>query len=98
MILAKIQRPNATYQTQGHWPFCSRQDDSLEGFFVPYKGMMAILVKWPETKCHTYIVLSNEYSIWNLSSISPVVSEKKMLRYARGSIQLAALDERSKSA
>ena len=44
-------------------------------------GIVADLVKWPKKYIYTCIVLSTEYSIWSLSSNSPVISEKKMFRY-----------------
>ena len=43
-----------------------------------------------EILVYIYIVLSTEYSIWNLSSNNPMISEKKMLRYIQ-----VALGERS---
>ena len=41
-------------------------------------GMAAILVMWPESFEQTFVPLSHGDSIWNLASISPVVSEEKM--------------------
>ena len=41
-------------------------------------GMAAILVMWPEPFEQTFVPASQGVSIWNLSSIGPVVSEKKM--------------------
>ena len=41
-------------------------------------GMAAILVMWPETFEQTFIPTSSGVSIWNLSSIGPVVLEEKM--------------------
>ena len=41
-------------------------------------GMAAILVMWPGTFEQTFVPPSLGVSIWNLSSIGPVVSEEKM--------------------
>ena len=41
-------------------------------------GMAAILVMWPEPFEQTFVPPSQGDSIWNLASIGPVVSEKKM--------------------
>ena len=43
-------------------------------------GMAAILVMWPGPFEHTFVPLSHGDSIWNLASISPVVSEEKMFK------------------
>ena len=43
-------------------------------------GMVAILVMWPGPFEQTFVPLSHGYSIWNLASISPVVSEEKMFK------------------
>ena len=41
-------------------------------------GMVAILVMWPGPFEETFIPPSHGGSIWNLASIGPVASEKKM--------------------
>ena len=59
---------------QGHPPFGSREEDFLR--FLPYIGMVAILVRWPGPFEHTFLPPSQGGSIWNLASIGPVVLEK----------------------
>ena len=59
---------------QGHRPFGSGEEDFLR--FLPYMGMVAILVKWPGPFEQTFVPPSHGDSIWNLGSIGPVVSEK----------------------
>ena len=46
--------------------------------FLPYMGMVAILVMWPGPFEQTFVPPSQGGSIWNLASIGPVVSEEKM--------------------
>ena len=43
-------------------------------------GMAAILVMWPRLFEQTFIPPSHGDSIWNLASISPVVSEEMFKR------------------
>ena len=43
-------------------------------------GMAAILVMWPGPFEQIFVPLSHGDSIWNLDSIGPVVSEKKMFK------------------
>ena len=47
-------------------------------------GMAAILVMWPGPFEQTFVPSSYGVSIWNLSSIGPVVSEKKMFEIVDG--------------
>ena len=47
-------------------------------------GMAAILVMWPGTFEQTFVPPSKGVSIWNLSSIAPVVSEEKMFENVDG--------------
>ena len=61
---------------QGHPLFGSGEEDFLR--FLPYKGIVAILVKWPGPFEQTFVPASQVGSICNLASISPVVSEEKM--------------------
>ena len=61
---------------QGHWCFGSGEEDFLR--FLPYIGMAAILVMWPGPFEQTFVPPSHADSIWNLVSISLVVSEEKM--------------------
>ena len=60
----------------GHRPFGSGEEDFLR--FLPYMGMAAILVMWPGPFEQTFVPPSQGGSIWNLASIGPVVSERKM--------------------
>ena len=48
----------------------------FEGF-LPYMGMTAILVMWPGPHMQTFVPPSHGGSTWNLTSIGPVVPEKK---------------------
>ena len=57
---------------QGHQPFGSREDFLR---FLPYMGMVVILVVWPGPSEQTFVPQSHGDSIWNLASIGPVVSE-----------------------
>ena len=43
-------------------------------------GMAAILVMWPGPFEQIFVPPSHGDSIWNLASIGPVVSEKKMFK------------------
>ena len=61
---------------QGHQPFDSGEEDFLK--FIPYMGMAANLVMWPVPVEQTFVPPSHGGSIWNLTLISPVVSEEKM--------------------
>ena len=63
---------------QGHRPFGSREEDFLR--FLPYMGMVAILVMWSEPFEQTFVPPPHGDSIWNLASISPVVSEEMMFK------------------
>ena len=47
-------------------------------------GMVAILVMWPRPFEQTFVPPSWRVSIWNLSSIRPVVSEEKMFEIVDG--------------
>ena len=47
-------------------------------------GMAAILVMWPGPFEQTFVPPSLGVSIWNLSSIDPVVSEEKMFENVDG--------------
>ena len=61
-------------------------------------GMVAILVKWPQTNITSilfYILITPVHEIW-VQINSPSISEKKMFRYKSGRPKWVALDERSK--
>ena len=47
-------------------------------------GVAAILVMWPRPFEQTFVPPSKGISIWNMSSIGPVVSEKKMFENVDG--------------
>ena len=47
-------------------------------------GVAAILVMWPGPFEPTFVSASYGVSIWNLSSIGPVVSEEKMFENVDG--------------
>ena len=47
-------------------------------------GVAAILVMWPRPFEQTFVPPSLGASIWNLSSIGPVVSEEKMFENVDG--------------
>ena len=60
---------------QGHRPFGSREEDFLK--FLPYMGMVAILVMWPGPFEQIFVPPSHGSLIWNSASIGPVVSKEK---------------------
>ena len=64
---------------QGHWPFDSGEENIFKVFII-YMGMVAILIMWPGPFEPTFIIPSHGDSIWNLASIGPIVSEKKMFK------------------
>ena len=64
---------------QGHQPFDSGEEDFL--MFLTCMGMVAILVMWTGPFEQTFVPQSLRDSIWNLASISPVVSEKKLFKF-----------------
>ena len=47
-------------------------------------GVAAILVMWPGPFEQTFVPTSQGVTIWNLSSIGPVVSEEKMFENVDG--------------
>ena len=63
---------------KGHRPFGSREEDCLR--FLPYMGIAAILVMWPGPFEQNFVPPSHGSSIWNLTLIGPVVSEKQMFK------------------
>ena len=60
---------------QGHRSIGSGEEDFL--MFLPYMGMAAILVMWPELFGQLYVPPIPGGYIWNLVTIGPVVSEEK---------------------
>ena len=76
-----LEHPVVRIKFQGHRPFCSREEDLLR--LLPYMGMAAILVIWPWPFEQTFLPPSHRSSIWNLTLIGPVVSEKKMFKKCR---------------
>ena len=65
---------------QGHRSFGSEEDFFR---FLPYMGMVAILVMWPGPFEQTFLPPSHGDPKWNLASIGPVVSEEKMFEECR---------------
>ena len=59
---------------QQYRPIGSEEKDIL---FLPYMGMVAILLMWPGSFEQTFIPPSQGSSMWNLTLIGPVVSEGK---------------------
>ena len=59
---------------QGHWSFVSGEEDFLR--FLPYMGMVAILVMFGLT----FVPPSHGGSIWNLTLIDQAVSEEEMFQ------------------
>ena len=51
-------------------------------------GMAAILVMWPGPFEQTFVPPSHRSSIWNLSLIGQVVSEKKMFKEYNGGLHM----------
>ena len=62
----------------GHRPVGSGEEDFLR--FISYMGIAAIMVMWPGPFEQTFVSPSHGDSIWNLSSIGPVVPEEKMFK------------------
>ena len=63
---------------QDHQPFGSGEEDFLR--FLPYMGLVAILVMWPGPFGQTFVPPSHRSSIWNLNLTGPVVSEEKIFK------------------
>ena len=67
---------------QGHRSIVSGEEDFFR--FLPYMGMAAILVTWPEPfEPHFVPPIPGDY-IWNLVTIGPVVSEEKSFEIVDG--------------
>ena len=62
---------------QGHQPFGSGEDFLR---ILPYMGMVAMMVMWPEPFEQTFVPPSYGGSIWNLTLTGPVVSEEKTFK------------------
>ena len=67
---------------QGHRLIGSREEDFLR--FLPYMGMAAILVMWPELFEQLFVPPIPGGYIWNLVTIGPVVSEEKSFEIVDG--------------
>ena len=67
---------------QGHRSIGSGEEDFLR--FLPYMGMAAILVMWPEPFEQLFVPLIPGGYIWNLVTIGPVVSEEKSFEIVDG--------------
>ena len=66
---------------QGHQSIGS-EEDFLR--FLPYMGMVAIVVKWPGLFKQLFVPSIPGGYIWNLVTIGPVVSEKKSFEIVDG--------------
>ena len=69
----KPEYPMVHTKFQGHWPFISWEEDFQK--FLPYMGLVAILITWPRSHEQTLIPPSNSGSTFNLVSVSPAVLE-----------------------
>ena len=67
---------------QDHWSIGSREEEFLR--FLPYMGMVAILVMWPRPFEQFFVPLTPGGYIWNLVTIGPVVSEEKSFEIIDG--------------
>ena len=59
---------------QGHWSVGSGEEDFLR--FLPYMGMAAILVMWPNSFVFIFIPILFQAFIWTLVPNCPTVFEK----------------------
>ena len=67
---------------KGHRSIGSGEEDFLR--FLPYMGMAAILVMWPEQFEQLFVPPIPGGYIWNLVTIGPVVSEEKSFEIVDG--------------
>ena len=67
---------------QGHRSIGSGEEDFLR--FLPYMGMAAILVMWPEPFEQFFVPPIPGGYIWNLVTTGPVVSEEKSFEIVDG--------------
>ena len=67
---------------QGHRSIGSGEEDFLR--FLPYMGMVAILVMWPEPFEQLFVPPIPGGYIWNLVTIGTVVSEEKSFEIVDG--------------
>ena len=66
---------------QGHRSIGSGEDILR---FLPYMGIVAILIMWPRPSEQLFVPQGPGGCIWNLVAISPVVLEKKMFEIVDG--------------
>ena len=59
---------------QGHWSIGSGEEDFLR--FLPYMGMAAMLVMWPNSFVKIFIPILPQAFIWSLVVNDPTVFEK----------------------
>ena len=59
---------------QGHQPIASGEEDFLR--FLPYMGMVAMLVKWPNSFLYIFIPILLQAFIWTLVPNRQTVYEK----------------------
>ena len=67
---------------QGHRSIGSGEEDFLR--FLPYMGMVAMLVMWPRPFEQLFFPKGPGGCIWNLVAIGPVVSEEKSFEIVDG--------------
>ena len=73
-LLIVLEYPMLHTKFQGHRSIGSGEEDFFR--FLPYMGMAAMLVMWPEPFEQIFIPSSPGGSIWNLVTIGRVVFEK----------------------
>ena len=76
---------------QGHRSIGSGEEDFLR--FLPYMGMAAILVMWPEPFEQLFVPPIPGGYIWNLVTIGPVVSEEKSFEIVDGRRRTTTTDD-----
>ena len=76
---------------QGHRSIGSGEEDFLR--FLPYMGMAAILVMWPEPFEQFFVPLIPGGYIWNLVTIGRVVSEEKSFEIVDGRRRTTTTDD-----
>ena len=77
--LVVLEHPMLRNKFQDHC-FSFLVPDGRRLRFVPYMGMVAILVIWPGPFEQTFVSLSLGGSIWNLTFIGQAISEEKMFK------------------
>ena len=73
--LVVLEYPMLHINFQEHWPIGSREGDFL--IFLPYIGIVAILVMWPGPFEQIFVTPSHAGSTWILASVGLAVSKEK---------------------